>query len=305
MTERFTPLEWRNRIVDTDGTVVQAGTPLSAENLNRLEQMVAFLANSLGMSDGIATLNANGVVPSEQLPSNLREMRVVANIAARDALEKFESLRVLVTDATADTTVKSGWAEYVYNGSEFIKVGEGESLDVTLAWDAITGKPSTFTPTAHKHTEADITGLDKYTKQQVDDKLATKAPNQLATVNQNGLMSATDYMNLVDAIQRLATAMEHIENKTNPHSVTKEQVGVGNVLNYAIASQAQAEAGTSNALYMTPIRVKQSIEKNVPTALSGFTNDISAPSSEAPNIYVRPSSQAPSSPPLKSIWVVT
>lgn len=303
MTERFTPLEWQNRIVDTDGTVVQAGTPLSAENLNRLEQMVAFLANSLGISDGIATLNSNGVVPSEQLPSNLREMRVVATIDARDALEKFESLRVLVTDATADTTVKSGWAEYVYNGSVFVKVGEGESLDVTLAWDAITGKPSTFTPTAHKHTEADITGLDKYTKKQVDDLLMNKAPNQLASATQNGLMSATDYTNLVDAISNLATALAHIENTANPHGVTKSQVGLSSVQNYAVASQTQAEAGTSNALYMTPLRVKQAIEKNVPAAVSGFANDANFVSSNAAKITV--STTAPTSPSVNDIWIKT
>ena len=54
----------------------------------------------------------------------------------------------------------------------------------------------------------------------------------------------------------------HISNKSNPHSVTKSQVGLGNVQNYGIATQAEAEAGTSNTKYMTPLRVKQAIEKN-------------------------------------------
>ena len=54
----------------------------------------------------------------------------------------------------------------------------------------------------------------------------------------------------------------HISNKSNPHSTTKSDVGLGNVLNYGIATQAIAEAGISNSYYMTPLRVKQAIEKN-------------------------------------------
>lgn len=51
----------------------------------------------------------------------------------------------------------------------------------------------------------------------------------------------------------------HANNKSNPHSVTKAQVGLGNVQNYGVASQAQAEAGTANNVYMTPLRTKQAI----------------------------------------------
>lgn len=52
----------------------------------------------------------------------------------------------------------------------------------------------------------------------------------------------------------------HINSKTNPHEVTKAQVGLGNVENYGIASSAEAKAGTSNAKVMTPVRVKEEIE---------------------------------------------
>lgn len=52
----------------------------------------------------------------------------------------------------------------------------------------------------------------------------------------------------------------HIGNKNNPHSVTKEQVGLGSVQNYAIASETEARAGSSNEKYMTPLRTKNLIE---------------------------------------------
>lgn len=55
----------------------------------------------------------------------------------------------------------------------------------------------------------------------------------------------------------------HTANKTNPHSVTKTQVGLGSVQDYGIATQAEAEAGASNAKYMTPLRVKEAISEQV------------------------------------------
>ena len=47
--------------------------------------------------------------------------------------------------------------------------------DMSVDWNIITGKPSTFAPSTHTHTEADITNLDKYTKSEVDTKLSGKS----------------------------------------------------------------------------------------------------------------------------------
>ena len=52
----------------------------------------------------------------------------------------------------------------------------------------------------------------------------------------------------------------HISNTLNPHNTTKSQVGLGSVNNYDIATQAEAEAGTSGSKYMTPQRTKQAID---------------------------------------------
>ena len=51
----------------------------------------------------------------------------------------------------------------------------------------------------------------------------------------------------------------HVANTSNPHGVTKSQVGLGSVSNYGIATQAEARAGTSNSKYMTPLRTKEAI----------------------------------------------
>lgn len=92
---------------------------------------------------------------------------VVNDIAARDALTLTENAFVFVVDASADTTVASGGATYVYRQSNtsFTKISEAESLDITLSYNNITGRP-TATPgeidaaVAAAHTHANKTQLD-------------------------------------------------------------------------------------------------------------------------------------------------
>jgi len=73
-----------------------------------------------------------------------------------------------------------------------------------------------------------------------------------------------------------ANIQSHINNTSNPHATTKDHVGLGSVLNYGLATQAEAEAGTSAVKYMTPLRTKQAIDKFKPTKLSELQNDIGA-----------------------------
>jgi hypothetical protein len=57
----------------------------------------------------------------------------VADITARNALTGLSTGdRVFVVDASADATVTSGWAIYVWRGSAFTKVAEEEGLDVSV-----------------------------------------------------------------------------------------------------------------------------------------------------------------------------
>lgn len=55
----------------------------------------------------------------------------VADITARNALSNLSvGDRVFVVDATADATVDSGWAIYVWRGAAWTKMAEQEGLDV-------------------------------------------------------------------------------------------------------------------------------------------------------------------------------
>lgn len=61
--------------------------------------------------------------------------KVVADITARDALTSEEGLIAYVVDATGDSTVKSGGASYIYDGSNWIKY---LNLKVWMFW--LTGR---------------------------------------------------------------------------------------------------------------------------------------------------------------------
>lgn len=93
---------------------------------------------------------------------------IVDDIAARNALTADNAQQVLVLDASADATVTSGSATYVWRAatSAWIKISESESMDITLSWAALTGAPSS-TPAAiddavtKRHSHANATELDK------------------------------------------------------------------------------------------------------------------------------------------------
>lgn len=65
-----------------------------------------------------------------------------------------------------------------------------------------------------------------------------------------------------EAIESMAgdTIAGHASNRENPHRVTAEQVGLGSVANYPVATAQQARDGTSDGTYMTPLKTKQAID---------------------------------------------
>ena len=91
---------------------------------------------------------------------------------------------------------------------------------------------------------------------------------------QNGAVVTDNRMNhMEDGISAIDLEItSHESNKTNPHSVTKEQVGLSNVSNYGIATEAEAIAGTSNAKYMTPSLTKKAAKSYVDKTDVGLSN---------------------------------
>lgn len=73
--------------------------------------------------------------------------------------------------------------------------------------------------------------------------------------------------------QRTKQAIDvHANSTNNPHSVTKTQVGLGSVPNYGVSSQAEAESGTANNRFMTPLRVREAFDKFIETVSTVLNN---------------------------------
>ena len=84
----------------------------------------------------------------------------------------------------------------------------------------------------------------------------------------------------------------HINNVSNPHSVTKAQVGLGNVDNYGTATTAEATAGSSTSKFMTPVRTKEAV-----TAYGAITDG---------NVIIKISATQPTAQSGKTIiWINT
>jgi hypothetical protein len=69
-----------------------------------------------------------GKIPISQIPTSLLGIQITDTIITRDALVKFEGLRVLVLDATADPLIINGSAEYVQDSDHPSADSEGYVL---------------------------------------------------------------------------------------------------------------------------------------------------------------------------------
>lgn len=140
------------------------------ENGNYCESYVtddAGVAKSVGNSTMINALIAAALAAWSGATNTVE---IVADITARDALIATLEVNamILVVDASADPTVDAGSALYAYDfgSATTYKLAEYESMDVTLEWANIDGRP-TATPAqidaavgaSHSHSNKSI--LDK------------------------------------------------------------------------------------------------------------------------------------------------
>ena len=105
--------------------------------------------------------------------------------------------------------------------------------------------------------------------------IATTAEAQAGTSN---VKYMTPFLT-AQAITTQAGALlnTHVNDRNNPHQTTKAHVGLGNVQNFDIATTAEAQAGVSNSVYMTPVRTAEEIAALVGTAFNAHVNNLSNP----------------------------
>ena len=228
----------------------------TSELNNKVQQFI----NSKGAPNGLASLNESGIIPSAQLPSyvdDVIEVDTFSNLPGTG-----ESGKIYIVQDTNLT--------YRWSGTDYVEISKSLALGETssTAYPGDKGKATTDklnripdklitdTVNVNQSTTEAVLNFTTYRQeaQQVGRNTLTITS---ATISQAGLMSSSDKTKLdglkdqagitsdIDAVQ---TNLEtHINNKSNPHEVTKDQVGLGNVDNTSDANKPISTA-TQTAL---------------------------------------------------------
>lgn len=227
---------------------------------SELNNKVQEFIDSKGAPNGLASLNESGIIPSAQLPSyvdDVIEVDTFSNLPGTG-----ESGKIYIVQDTNLT--------YRWSGTAYVEISKSLSLGETssTAYPGDKGKATTDklnripdklitdTVNVNQSTTEAVLNFTTYRQeaQQVGRNTLTITS---ATTSQAGLMSSSDKTKLdglkdqagitsdIDAVQ---TNLEtHINNKSNPHEVTKDQVGLGNVDNTSDANKPISNA-TQTAL---------------------------------------------------------
>lgn len=227
---------------------------------SELNSKVQQFINSKGAPNGLASLNESGIIPSAQLPSyvdDVIEVDTFSNLPGTG-----ESGKIYIVQDTNLT--------YRWSGTDYVEISKSLALGETssTAYPGDKGKATTDklnripdklitdTVNVNQSTTEAVLNFTTYRQeaQQVSRNTLTITS---ATISQAGLMSSSDKTKLdglkdqagitsdIDAVQ---TNLEtHINNKSNPHEVTKDQVGLGNVDNTSDANKPISTA-TQTAL---------------------------------------------------------
>lgn len=227
---------------------------------SELNSKVQQFINSKGAPNGLASLNESGIIPSAQLPSyvdDVIEVDTFSNLPGTG-----ESGKIYIVQDTNLT--------YRWSGTGYVEISKslalGETSSTAYAGDkgkATTDKVNRMSDKVTVGPNNTESAVDNVKLWYVTHKTSTGEDSQdshtisAATTTQAGIMTAADKTKLnglkdqagitadIDAVQ---TNLEtHINNKTNPHEVTKDQVGLGNVDNTSDANKPISNA-TQTAL---------------------------------------------------------
>lgn len=211
---------------------------------SELNSKVQQFINSKGAPNGLASLNESGIIPSAQLPSyvdDVIEVDTFSNLPGTG-----ESGKIYIVQDTNLT--------YRWSGTDYVEISKSLALGETssTAYPGDKGKATTDklnripdklitdTVNVNQSTTEAVLNFTTYRQeaQQVGRNTLTITS---ATISQAGLMSSSDKTKLdglkdqagiTSDINAVQTNLEtHINNKSNPHEVTKDQVGLSEVDN--------------------------------------------------------------------------
>lgn len=218
---------------------------------NKVQQFI----NSKGAPNGLASLNESGIIPSAQLPSyvdDVIEVDTFSNLPGTG-----ESGKIYIVQDTNLT--------YRWSGTDYVEISKSLALGETssTAYSGDKGKATTdklnripdklITDTVNVNQSTTEAVLNFTTYRQEAQQIGRNTLTiTSATTSQAGLMSSSDKTKLdglkdqagiISDINAVQTNLKtHINNKSNPHKVTKDQVGLDQVDNTSDANKPISNA---------------------------------------------------------------
>ena len=183
-------------------------------------QIKANVTDKKGVANGIASLDANGRVPLAQLGNLDTQVFIVVEKLPTTGI-KTDKIYIVKDSATEGDL----YQEYYYTNGAWEKLGTHQ---LEVDWTTLNNHIAN-TSNPHKVTKAQV-GLGN-----VDN--TSDAAKPVSTAQATAIADAKKAG--TDAQSNLTT---HANNKSNPHGVTKAQVGLGNVDNTSDAAKPVSTA---------------------------------------------------------------
>lgn len=220
------------------------GKALSADITLGANDVKAIPTSQKGTANGVAELDANGLVLSSQLPSYVDD--VLEYDTKTDFPTNGESGKIYIA---TDTNLQYRWT-----GTQYVEISSSLALGETssTAYRGDRGKiaydhSQKTSGNPHKVTKGDV-GLSNVPNVTTNDQAPTFTESTTLTKLTSGEKLSVAFGKISKAITDL---INHIANKNNPHKVTKTQVGLGSVGNFkavsTVASQGLTDTEKANA----------------------------------------------------------
>ena len=295
--EQITELPFQFPVIDHEWNLVDmVGAKEIVEELESIREAI-LSASGGGLSQHVANRNNPHEVTATQVGLGLVQNYPLATTpqaqAGTNNTTYMTPLRTAQAIAAQVGAVVAVHADRTDNphGVTKAQVGLGNVENYPLATNAIA---ITGTSTAHYMTPANTkavtdlinAALANHVANHLNPHEVTKDQLMLMNVENYGIATAPEaqagtannkYMTPLRVQQAIAAQANtglanHLADDNNPHNVTKAQVGLGQVQNYALASQLEAGQGTAGDKYMTPSLVKYAIDQQVKNEFTDHLN---------------------------------
>lgn len=265
--------------VSPDNTIIDEPHQPTRRKVRCIAPMYApFFADSMKVYDGV---NPTPLTPGTQY----KVMNIIPLPTAMADNGKEVYALIAILDESVGDNIKLDYqtigGDYVQSYEAALNLLEALTNDNRpAAWPNIIGKPQVYPPALHLHAVGDAIGWEyvAVAVQQVREAIINGD-----AVDHDAILTYLDAQTaaLTGLINAQSTAGhafgDHLANTNNPHSTTKAQVGLGLVQNFAVATEAEATAGTAINKYMTPYLVGKAVENVNGVSLGNHPNDMNNP----------------------------